>query len=98
MLVKSPLAGVTMRHLQSSVMTETHCPVKSIGAAALALAGGGPPASTCACKASGINRSTRASSRARIGKVRLVLVIGSTGHAYATNLTNQTLASLHIPI
>ena len=33
-LAVSPLGGVTMRHRQSSVMTDTHCPVMSMNAPA----------------------------------------------------------------
>jgi hypothetical protein len=32
MLAVSPLGGVTIRHRQSSVITDTHCPVMSIRA------------------------------------------------------------------
>ena len=37
----SPFGGVTIRHRQSSVMTETHCPVMSISAALARAAGVG---------------------------------------------------------
>src|SRR2546425_68003 len=43
MLVKSPLAGVSMRQRQSSVTTETQLPVMSSGAASLAANSGGGP-------------------------------------------------------
>src|SRR6188768_1143058 len=52
MFAKSPRNGVTMRHRQSSVMTETHQPVRSIGAAARAVcAACGTPAGGCATAA-----------------------------------------------
>src|SRR5688572_15640804 len=50
MFAKSPRSGVTIRQRQSSVMTDTHQPVSSIGAAARAVGCGcGAPRGAWAC-------------------------------------------------
>ena len=48
MLTMSPFAGVIIRQRQSSEMTATHCPVRSMGAAARGGAGAAVPPRACA--------------------------------------------------
>jgi hypothetical protein len=63
MFAKSPRSGVTMRQRQSSVMTETHQPVKSIGAAARAVCGAcGTPAGGWATAAETDNKADNATT------------------------------------
>src|SRR6266581_4205635 len=64
MLAKSPFGGVTIRKRQSSVTIETQYPVRSIGAAALAVWGAWPP--RCAPWASSDAASGKSSAVAAI--------------------------------
>src|SRR6185436_16401723 len=60
-LAESPLSGVTIRHRQSSVTSDTQLPVRSIGAPSLGERGGagGPPRCAATGDASVIATTTR---------------------------------------